>query len=802
MTYRTALIDLKNGRPLRIFIPSVARGEDLAALDGFIITADLAASLGLQTSTVRGEISKNKLGFLQAIPSLKEWLMETGKIPKGTGKINFAASALWLEFVRRHVASETFAAVKEAFQKALTGNEDAECVENISSDYVALLPRAKEEEKDEDDVILFDSDHVEDSKKDQEQDFEEACPMVQGKESSEKEEEEDDDENDDDDDHDNDEEDFILVPSSQQPEDDEPEGSGSDSSSSSDDDGIGSDESSSDCSSSSDEMVTLLPKGVPPSVLNIPDIPSQFSASDFTKSHALKPYDINRGLKKELKKMRSWWIKRNNPQRKSKAISETTADKRQERLLCFLGFVHRYKAVPEGFDLTVGLVLNHRLVDAFCEYMKVVRQSSDGNMSENMTALISACKWLYRKEKHTGEPQMIRRLMDYRNAFQSKAVRTRQGEDIEELTERGKWLSWQEFTAVIRKLRSEWERELSKEPASTSTARKLHDLLLLGLYSCTPARGSEIRLLQFISEEDLTERKGRLTVKKYVEAQQINVLTKVGDVWRMYVADFKNSRSFGVDATDLDAFEWWCELLETYLDKYRPLLVGDTCNHSFVFVTKRAKAFSGPYWSDYISGLLLKLTGVAAATNLLRSSFVTSFYDSDAASDPRMRESVAQVMRHSTKEAQKTYDRRTKTQRKRQGLNLIAKMASAPSNAKKRLAFDPLYGDVDAEETPLDGRDTRVTKTRRVEATAIRPAREEMAAVAAAAVAPTVVEFDHFPHTIVRAEGNQYLLAPMQRSPHTNAPVYFVPPAAHFFLAPKASCKPLRGTWNGREFAL
>ena len=55
------------------------------------------------------------------------------------------------------------------------------------------------------------------------------------------------------------------------------------------------------------------------------------------------------------------------------------------------------------------------------------------------------------------------------------------GDDIEELTERGKWLSWEDFVALIRRLRREWI-SLAVQPVTVRTARKLHDLLLLGLY--------------------------------------------------------------------------------------------------------------------------------------------------------------------------------------------------------------------------------------------------------------------------------------------------------------------------------
>jgi len=305
-----------------------------------------------------------------------------------------------------------------------------------------------------------------------------------------------------------------------------------------------------------------------------------------------------------------------------------------------------------------------------------------------------------------------------------------------------------------------------------------------------------VRLLQFMTEKQVTAAKGKLTIKKWVDSKKINVITKVDMVYKMFVSDFKNYRSVGIDITELDSFAWWCTLFELYVTSYRSALVDKECKHLFVFVTKSGKPFSGSYWSDYISSLLFEHTGVSAATNLLRSSFVSSFYDSAASNDPKLAESVAAVLRHSSKEAKKTYDRRTATQRKRPGLDLIAKMSSTPKmTSKKRLSFGGGIDIDDMEETPILQDFEPATKTRKTEAAA--------AGLSNSPPPPLVVEFDHYPHAVMRTEGSQYLLAPMQRSSFTNAPVYFVAPTAHFFPAPLTSCKnAMRGKWVGREFTL
>jgi hypothetical protein len=105
-------------------------------------------------------------------------------------------------------------------------------------------------------------------------------------------------------------------------------------------------------------------------------------------------------------------------------------------------------------------------------------------------------------------PPIIRRYMDYRNAYQAKAIRRSVQNDVDELQEQNKWLEWSDFTALIAKLRSNWDNGLQdvddkeKKP-NIADAQALHDLLLLGLYSCVPGHGAEVRLLQYIPEEHI-----------------------------------------------------------------------------------------------------------------------------------------------------------------------------------------------------------------------------------------------------------------------------------------------------------
>jgi hypothetical protein len=108
--FRVSSIAIGAQQSLRVFLGST-EGAD-GPVDAFAITADLAASLGLVTSTVRGEISKHSLGSLQGIPELKSWLVQNDIIPQNIGKVNFADRALLLKVMKRHVSKDAYELIK------------------------------------------------------------------------------------------------------------------------------------------------------------------------------------------------------------------------------------------------------------------------------------------------------------------------------------------------------------------------------------------------------------------------------------------------------------------------------------------------------------------------------------------------------------------------------------------------------------------------------------------------------------------------------------------------------------------
>ena len=234
-------------------------------IDAFALVCDVAVALGIKSDSVRAEISRRGIGPLVAIPSLKQWLLDCGAIPSRSGKVLCASSASWLPLLQSRVTNDEALVIKEQLDRLL------------------YYPREVAEQGEEDDMAsdVFTN----------EEDARDAVGM---------------------------EHDPMDVCSSEHPLE-ESDSFGMSSSSSS----------SSSLSSDSDAGDVQLPPGVEAWVLDDPAIPSQFAAADYSKSYALKAYDVPKPLRKELKKLRKWWTKARNDERASKAVGETTAEKRE-----------------------------------------------------------------------------------------------------------------------------------------------------------------------------------------------------------------------------------------------------------------------------------------------------------------------------------------------------------------------------------------------------------------------------------------------------------------------------------------
>lgn len=99
---------------------------------------------------------------------------------------------------------------------------------------------------------------------------------------------------------------------------------------------------------------------------------------------------------------------------------------------------------------------------------------------------------------------------------------------------------------------------------------------------------------------------------------------------------------------------------------------------------RNGQGFSSSSFSAHIRGLFLKLTGTQVSINMLRSAFVTWAYGRDDCTDA-LKESLAAALRHTRKQAERTYDRRMANEKKDQAVRLAREYAedrmSSPDQA-------------------------------------------------------------------------------------------------------------------------
>lgn len=152
---------------------------------------------------------------------------------------------------------------------------------------------------------------------------------------------------------------------------------------------------------------------------------------------------------------------------------------------------------------------------------------------------------------------------------------------------------------------------------------------------------------------------------------------------------YKTSNVKGQDSLELDPVsqKLLIRYLELFKDHFRPVLYEkwaikhpDTTEDPGYLFVPAAKAES-PYfadsgWSQYITSIFREKTGMNITVNMLRSSFVTYFYSSDASSNVSLRESMASGMRHSVAQAKATYDRRTAFEKKRKAVDFCGQSTS------------------------------------------------------------------------------------------------------------------------------
>ena len=405
------------------------------------------------------------------------------------------------------------------------------------------------------------------------------------------------------------------------------------------------------------------------------------------KKYALEPFDFGDELKQQLKDYRAFWsdqeFQRN---RNGEAWRPATLDKREQRVLLYLGFLASViKAVDDPKLLSLNAVLNHHAATVFIDWCQKGRMMANSNIVENVSAFCSVVKFLYRDSplaaNNFADLEVLFRYKSLRNRLSSKALNPQK--TIADLESESKWLPFELFIEAIEALQQEFdatldnsERDDGNSGLDGGAARLLHDLCLLRIYQACPSRSGEIRQLEFVDWERLDGLRGRKVLSRYVLESRRNILTRRPlSCFSMHIGCSKTTKHTGVTSTDFQealfpALD--CNLQQYLLSpNYRRELLRRDHQHSFVFVTAGGNQFDGPAFSRYLSNLIQRLTGVKATSNVLRSSFVSMLMGENP--DESLKASAAKLLNHGLRTQAEVYDRRSSTQKKQHAQSFVAK---------------------------------------------------------------------------------------------------------------------------------
>lgn len=310
----------------------------------------------------------------------------------------------------------------------------------------------------------------------------------------------------------------------------------------------------------------------------------------------------------------------------------------------------------------------------------------------------------------------IVQIRTLRNGYQRVYEKGLKSQNWVEMREKDRYLHFEEVQQVLKTLMEEF-LEGQKDPSQVMSttkepllikAKQLQRFLILLFYtSLPPSRALEIRTL------------------KYNTSLQFR---KTTNTWWLVLSEFKTVRAKGIDSMELDptSQKVLITYLELFFNLYRRHLIDnwwekkrknnlqlrekEVEDEGFLFVPPgktKDQGFTESAWSAMMCKLFKEKTGMSVTINTLRSSFITYFYSNEASENLNLRESMANGMRHSLQEAQRTYDRRyfTKSNLSLFLSHFIDSFFHRTSHEKKRKAVNWCGNNtmrwLGGEETPL-----------------------------------------------------------------------------------------------------
>lgn len=390
------------------------------------------------------------------------------------------------------------------------------------------------------------------------------------------------------------------------------------------------------------------------------------------ESYALKEEQISSSLKKELQTLYAFLTEPSWHCRQDKAIRDISANSLIQQVLKMLGWLHTYKNIPLQ-ELSLSKIVyfhpledkstvkkiakkNMQLIDEFIRWTRNERKVGPQVEGMFIRGITAVTKFLYHTEtdypdiKHYSDVPLIIFLRE-----EQKKIKQRIAESAPVADTDKKWLEWEQFLALVKRLKEECCERTSYGSRRTERgiARSYQRYLLFAFLAYIPPdRQRTLRELEV----------GRTLVKE-------------NDKWYIHLRaeDYKTGSAYGEQWTlipDLiyPELEAWLNVWRAY---YKP-------NHNFVFSNLDGKPLSPDNVYSIFKHASYRITGKALHPHLIRSMAIT-YFQKQGKSDAEMA-SLALAMRHSRQAQQASYDRRTNVEKITPAQNMMLEAAQRLSN--------------------------------------------------------------------------------------------------------------------------
>ncbi|KAI8585354.1 hypothetical protein BDZ88DRAFT_442474 [Geranomyces variabilis] len=416
------------------------------------------------------------------------------------------------------------------------------------------------------------------------------------------------------------------------------------------------------------------------------------------KCYTLQTFDMTSLNHQEFHALQAFFSVPYEPRRgNSRPRNEQTIAKGRERVCGFLGWLKQ-----SGRFRTPSFV-HYEDVDLFMDkyingYLRSIRGLGHGTIANHITAAIDVLK--YRSYEAASAVSLnpkanhkIARLMFARNQEQVLAERERKG--MKETSSVG--IVWEQFLEAVRRQRLTvdklWDTSCNGTVVTNELAVHVQRFVALAFYACMPpSRSKEVRLLL---DRVLTEQESK-------ESRQ-NHITLLHGRYIAVISDFKNSQTWGRDATKLPADQQ--VLLKHLLWLMTPPVRKHLARaemHGFLFCKPSGEGFLlASDWTSYLSRIVEDHTGLAIGPTGLRHAFATYLETSTDEDHTRLRDSVASSMRHTQRMQQSVYNDTSSLERKRRGVEFACNAfkrtvigIGGSNEANTLVAVCPLVGTV------------------------------------------------------------------------------------------------------------